>query len=276
MEEAVKALKNFKVHGLALALTVVCEFMGTKIFKLPIGSVAFFPMLYALVLGFVIGLPKLKILSAEDQMDSAYLLNLSVLLLIARYGTLVGPNFFKIINSGLALVLQEFGNIGTAVFAVPIAVFLGLGREAVGAGHSLGREGNIALISELYGIDSPEGRGVMGVYICGTVFGSIFFGVMTSIIASWNLFSVESLAMAAGTGSASMATATIGALQALYPEKAEIIAAYGAASNMLTSLDGLYMSLFVSIPVSNWLYKKFYKIRHGILPRDVAAERSGS
>lgn len=116
----------------------------------------------------------------------------------------------------------------------------------------------------------------MGVYICGTVFGSIFFGVMTSIIASWNLFSVESLAMAAGTGSASMATATIGALQALYPEKAEIIAAYGAASNMLTSLDGLYMSLFVSIPVSNWLYKKFYKIRHGILPRDVAAERSGS
>lgn len=131
MEEAVKALKNFKVHGLALALTVVCEFMGTKIFKLPIGSVAFFPMLYALVLGFVIGLPKLKILSAEDQMDSAYLLNLSVLLLIARYGTLVGPNFFKIINSGLALVLQEFGNIGTAVFAVPIAVFLGLGRGAL-------------------------------------------------------------------------------------------------------------------------------------------------
>lgn len=268
MDETLRALKNFKIHGLALALTIVCEFMGTKIFKLPIGSVAFFPMLYALILGFIIGLPKFKILSESDQIDSACLLNISVLLLIARYGTLVGPNFYKIINSGLALVLQEFGNVGTALFAVPIAVFLGLGREAVGAGHSLGREGNIALISELYGISSPEGRGVMGVYICGTVFGSIFFGIMTSVIASWNIFSVESLAMAAGTGSASMATATIGALQALYPEKADIIAAYGAASNMLTSLDGLYMSLFVSLPVSNWLYKKCYKIKYGILPSD--------
>lgn len=263
MDEALKALKNFKVHGLALALTVACEFLGTKVLKLPIGSIAFFPMLYALILGFIIGLPRFKVLSQDDQLDSAYLLNLSVLLLIARYGTLVGPNFYKIINSGLALVLQEFGNIGTAIFAVPLAVFLGLGREAVGAGHSLGREGNIALISELYGINSPEGRGVMGVYICGTVFGSLFFGVMTSIIASWDIFSVESLAMAAGTGSASMATATIGALQTLYPEKAEIIAAYGAASNMLTSLDGLYMSLFVSIPISNWLYKKFIVIKHG-------------
>lgn len=269
MDEAMRALKNFRVHGLALVLTIVCEFMGTKIVKLPVGSVAFFPMLYALILGFIIGLPKLRILTAGDQAESAYLLNISVLLLIARYGTLVGPNFHKIINSGLALVLQEFGNIGTAVLAVPLAVFLGLGRETVGAGHSLGREGNIALISELYGIDSPEGRGVMGVYICGTVFGSIFFGIMTSIVASWGLFSVESLAMAAGTGSASMATATIGALQALYPEKADIIAAYGAASNMLTSLDGLYMSLFISLPLSNWLYKRFYRIKHGVLPVEV-------
>lgn len=272
MDEAVRALKNFKLHGLALVLTIICEFMGTKIVKLPIGSIAFFPMLYALILGFIIGLPKFKILSVDDQSESAYLLNLSVLLLIARYGTLVGPNFYKIINSGLALVLQEFGNVGTALLAVPLAVSLGLGREAVGAGHSLGREGNIALISELYGIDSPEGRGVMGVYICGTVFGSIFFSMMTSIVGSWGILSVESLAMAAGTGSASMATATIGALQALYPEKADIIAAYGAASNMLTSLDGLYMSLFISLPFSNWLYKRFYRIKHGVLPAETTGE----
>ena len=106
----------------------------------------------------------------------------------------------------------------------------------------------------------------MGVYVCGTVFGSIFFGLMTSLVASWNLFSVESLAMAAGTGSASMATATIGALQVLYPAKADIIAAYGAASNMLTSLDGLYMSLFIGLPVSNWLYGKCYRMKYGVYP----------
>ncbi len=266
MEDSLRALKNVKVHALTLLLTIGCEFMGTKFIKLPIGTIAFFPMLYALILGFIIGLPKFRVLELKDQEDASFLINVSVMLLIARYGTLVGPNFYKIIKSGLALVLQEFGNIGTAVFAIPLAVWLGLKREAVGAGHSLGREGNIALISEIYGLSSPEGRGVMGVYICGTVFGSIFFGLMTSLVASWNLFSVESLAMAAGTGSASMATATIGALQALYPAKADIIAAYGAASNMLTSLDGLYMSLFIGLPVSNWLYGKCYRMKYGVYP----------
>lgn len=278
MEDSLRALKNVKIHALALLLTVVCEFFGTKIFKLSFGSIAFFPMLYALILGFFIGLPFLRILTVKEQEDSSFLINISVMLLLARYGTLVGPNFHKILKSGLALVLQEFGNVGTAVLAVPLAVLLGLKREAVGAGHSLGREGNIALISELYGMDSPEGRGVIGVYVCGTVFGSIFFGLMTSIVASWGIFSVESLAMAAGTGSASMATATIGALQALYPQKADIIAAYGAASNMLSGLDGLYMSLFVALPLSNWLYSKFYKIRYGVYPesesRDCKEETS--
>lgn len=266
MEESLRALKNVKVHLLTLLLTVLCEFLGTKIVKMPIGSIAFFPMLYALLLGFVIGLPRFKVLKLQDQEDASFLINISVMLLIARYGTLVGPNFFKIINSGLALILQELGNLGTAVCAIPIAVWLGLKREAIGAGHSIGREGNIALISEIYGLSSPEGRGIMGVYICGTVFGSIFFGLMASLVASWNVLSVESLAMAAGTGSASMATATIGALQALHPDKAELIAAYGAASNMLTSLDGLYMSLFLSLPLSNWLYKKVYRIKYGVYP----------
>ena len=268
MEDSLRALKNVKVHILTLLLTILCEFLGTKIIKLPIGSIAFFPMLYALLLGFVIGLPHFKLLQVKDQEDSSFLINISVMLLMARYGTLVGPNFFKVLNSGLALVLQEFGNLGTAICAVPIAVWLGLKRESIGAGHSLGREGNIALISEIYGLSSPEGRGVMGVYICGTVFGSIFFGIMTSLIASWDILSVESLAMAAGTGSASMATATIGALQTLYPAKAEIIAAYGAASNMLTSLDGLYMSLFMALPMSTWLYNKCYRIKYGAYPEE--------
>jgi hypothetical protein len=266
MEDSLRALKNIKVHIFTLILTIVCELLGTKIVKLPIGSIAFFPMLYALLLGFVIGLPQLKILKLSDQEDSAYLIGISVMLLLARYGTLVGPNFYKILDSGLALVLQEFGNLGTAICAIPIAVWLGLKREAVGAGHSIGREGNLALISDIYGINSPEGRGVMSVYICGTVFGSIFFGLIASLIASLGIFSVESQAMAAGTGSASMMTATVGALQALYPEKTDIIAAYGAASNMLTSLDGLYMSLFLGLPISNWLYNVCYRIKYGVKP----------
>jgi hypothetical protein len=268
MEESLRALKSVKVHVLALILTIVCEWFGTFVYRLPVGSVAFFPMLYALFLGFIIGLPQFKILSLAEQESSAYLINISVMLLLARYGTLVGPNFFKIIDSGVALVMQEFGNLGTVFLGIPIAVWLGLKREAVGGGFSNAREGSLALISEVYGLDSPEGRGVMGVYICGTVFGSIFYGLMASIVASLGVFSVEAQAMAAGTGSASMMTATVGALQAFYPEKGEIIAAYGAASNMLTSLDGLYMSIFMGLPVSNWLYKVCYRVKYGASPEN--------
>jgi len=264
MEESLRALKNVKVHVFTLILTIVCEFLGTKIIPMPIGSLVFFPMLYALILGFIVGLPAFNLLKLSDQEDSSYLVNISVMLLIARYGTLVGPNFYRILDSGLALILQEFGNLGTIFCAIPLAVWLGLKRESVGAGHSIGREGNLALISEIYGLNSPEGRGIMGVYICGTVFGSIFFGLMASIVASWDIFSVEALAMAAGTGSASMMTATVGALQALYPDKRDIILAYGAASNMLTSLDGLYMSLFMALPISNWLYRVCYRMKYGV------------
>ncbi|MDR3230057.1 MAG: DUF3100 domain-containing protein [Synergistaceae bacterium] len=263
MEDSLQALKSVKVHVLTLILTILCEFLGTKIIPLPVGAIVFFPMLYALLLGFVIGLPRLRILKLAEQEEASYLINISVMLLIARYGTLVGPNFFKIIDSGLALILQEFGNLGTAFCAIPVAVWLGLKRETVGACFSNARENSLALISEVYGLNSPEGRGIMGVYICGTVFGSIFYGLMASIIASLGIFSVESQAMAAGTGSASMMTATIGALQALYPEKGEIIAAYGAASNMLTSLDGLYMSLFIGLPMSNWLYRVCCRVKYG-------------
>jgi len=266
MQESLRALKNFKVHFLALVLTIVCEYVGRTVIPLPIGSLVFFPMLYALILGFIIGLPVFKILKLSDLQDSSYLVNISVMLLIARYGTLVGPNFYGILNSGLALILQEFGNLGTAVFAIPIAVMLGLKREAIGGGHSLGREPNLALISEIYGLNSPEGRGIMGVYVCGTVFGSIFFSLMASIVGSWGVFSPEAMAMAAGSGSASMLTAAIGPLQDLYPQKKDIILALGAASNMLTSLDGLYMSLFMALPMSRWLYKVSYRVKYGVEP----------
>ncbi|MDR1885600.1 MAG: DUF3100 domain-containing protein [Synergistaceae bacterium] len=266
MGDSLRALKNFKVHVLALVLTVLCETLGGRVIALPVGSIAFFPMLYALVLGFVIGLPRLRVLGRVDREDSGLLIDMAVMLLLARCGTLVGPGFYKIIGSGPALILQELGGIGTAICAVPIAVWLGLRREAIGAGHSVAREGNVGLISELYGLSSPEGRGVMGVYVLGAVFGSVIIGLLASAIASWGLMSVESLAMASGVGSVGMAAASVGALQALFPDKAEIIGAYGSAGSMLTGLVGLYASLFLVLPVSERIYGFCCGIRYGKKP----------
>lgn len=140
-----------------------------------------------------------------------------------RSESTAGPTFFKILNSGLALILQEFGNVGTAFLAIPVGVALGLKREVIGGAHSISRDTNLALVSEIYGMDSPEGRGVLGVYLYGSLFGTIIVGILTSVVASWGLFSVEALSMATGVGSTGFTAAGTASLINLYPDKEQVI-----------------------------------------------------
>ena len=65
-----------------------------------------------------------------------------------------------------------------------------------------------------------------------------------------------------------MMTAAVGSLSAMYPQMADSIAAFGAASNMLSGLDGLYMSIWMGLPMTEWLYKRMYKIKYGVLPEN--------
>ena len=50
--------------------------------------------------------------------------------------------------------------------------------------------------------------------------------------------------MACGTGSASMLSASLAAVVEAYPDMEAEITAYAATSNMLSSVDGLYMESF--------------------------------
>lgn len=259
-------MKNWKVHGIVLILVVIAEIIGTIKYKVGPGTIVLLPMLYALIIGILLAPKFLKVVNDKDMKDAGSLITVTLMLLMARYGTLIGPTLPKIIQSGPALILQELGNLGTIFLGLPLAVFLGLKREAIGAAHSIAREPNVALIGDVYGLEGPEGRGVMGVYICGTVFGTIFFGLMAGFAAALLPLHPYSLAMAAGVGSASMMTAAVGSLSAMYPNMAEMIQAYGAASNMLSGLDGLYLSLWVALPLTEWLYKKMYTLKYGQMP----------
>jgi len=260
-------MKNWKIHGIALILVIIAELIGIIKFKVGPGTIVLLPMLYALIFGILLSPKFLKVVNMKDMTDANSLITVTLMLLMARYGTLIGPSLPKIIQSGPALILQELGNLGTLVFGIPIAVLLGLKREAIGAAHSVAREPNVALIGDVYGLDSAEGQGVMGVYICGTVFGTIFFGLLASFAAAYLPFHPYALAMAAGVGSASMMTAAVGSLSAMYPDMANMLQAYGAASNMLSGLDGLYMSLWIALPASEWHYKKMHMIKYGQAPQ---------
>ncbi len=243
---------DWRLHGIVFILTVVTERIGTHRIPLGPGVIVLFPMLYAMILGLVLYLGKFV---KKEQADAAEpMIVLAIAYLIAKIGVLIGPSMPKIIAAGPALILQEFGNLGTILLGLPLALALGFGREAIGMTHSVGREPNVGLIVDTYGFNSPEGRGVMAVYIVGTVFGAVFMGLMAGFLSTILPLHPLSYAMATGIGSGSMMTAASSSLAHVFPELKDDIVAFAGASNLLTTATGLYMSIFIGLPLANKLY----------------------
>ncbi len=139
---------------------------------------------------------------------------------------------------------------------MPVALALGIKREAIGATFSVGREPGVAIIAERYGMNSAEGRGVLAEYVTGSVIGAAFMAVFASMIAQTGLFTPTALGMAAGIGSGSMTAAAVGAISTHFPASKDQIAALAAASNLITTVIGTYILVVFSLPVSNWLYAR--------------------
>jgi len=257
----------FKLYSVVMVIVIISEIIGIKTFNLGPGQVVLLPMLFAVIIGILITpdilgkhISFLKNLISDDVMEiSGTMVMIALLPLGVRYGTLVGPNIVKIIEAGPALLLQELGNLGTIFFSLPVALLLGMKREAVGATTSISREPTLGVIGERYGIESAEGTGVLGTYLTGTVFGTIFFGILGSFSVATGLHPYA-LAMATGMGSGSMMAAGSGSLAEAVPEMADTILAYAATSNMLTGVTGLYLVVFVALPLTNYLYDKLEPI----------------
>lgn len=252
-----------KLYLVAFLIVVVSEIIGIK--KIPVGpgQIVLLPMLYAVIIGLIItpdilgkSIKSLKTVISDDVMELAgTLVMLALLPLGVKYGTLVGPNIVKVVQAGPAFLLQELGNVATVFIGLPVALLLGLKREAIGATVSICREPTLGVIGEKYGINSPEGTGVLGTYMMGTVFGTIFFGLLGSFAVGTGIHPYA-LAMASGMGSGSMMTAASSSLAETVPAMKDTILAYAATSNMLTGVTGLYSVVFISLPLSNWLYAK--------------------
>ncbi|HHV08274.1 MAG TPA: DUF3100 domain-containing protein [Firmicutes bacterium] len=221
-----------------------------------IGTIMILPFLHCLWMGYLVGPKILKLVDNVDMEKASPLIIVSVWFLMARYGTLIGPTLATILGSSLALIAQEIGQLGAVFIALPVAMMLGLRREAIGCTNSVGRETNLGLIGDLYGMDSPEGLGAIGAYVTGTVFGTILFSILGNVFGTFTNFHPISLAMAAGTGSASMMTAASSTLSTFYPDLKSEILAFAAASNLLTGATGLYKQWLLQIPMTEAMYKK--------------------
>ncbi len=256
-----------KLFLAALVIVVIAEAIGNVSIPMGAGKIVLLPLLWALLLGGALGLaaPRLPAplrLTATHQSAAAAYLQPALLIFIAKLGLLVGGSLPKILASGWALAFQEFGHFfGTMVFGLPVALLLGIKREAIGATFSVGREPSLAIIGERYGMDSPEGRGVLAEYLTGTVFGAVFIAILAGLLASLHIFNPLALAMGAGVGSGSMMAAASGAIAAQQtPEMAKEVATFAAASNLVTTTIGTYFTLFLSLPFTIWAYGKLEPI----------------
>ena len=261
-----KHLFDWKLHLLVIVVSLIAERIGIIKIPIGIGTLVLLPLLYAFIFAILLNpnvIPSMKAVISKDRAKFAsYAVLLSIMPFIAKFGVGVGPKVEEIIAAGPALLLQELGNVATALIALPVAVLVfGMGREAIGATHSIAREPNIALIADKYGLQSAEGMGVMGVYVMGTLFGAIYFSLMAGIIASMDIMDIRALAMACGIGSGSMMGACSAALAETVPAQEETITAFAATSNLLTYATGLFVSLFVALPVTEFLYKVTSKFK---------------
>lgn len=220
------------------------------------------PMLYAVIIGVLVTpdilgnviKPLGNVLNHEVIKVTGNVVMISLLPLGVKYGTLVGPNVAEVIKAGPALVLQELGNLGSVLIAMPLAVLLGMRRESIGACSSISREPSLGVIGEKYGINSPEGTGVLGTYIVGSVIGTVFFGIISPIGLHFGLHPL-SLAVACGLGSGSMMAAASASLANAVPQMSGQILAFAATSNMLAAVTGMYSLIFLALPLSNFIYK---------------------
>jgi len=251
-----------KLYFFAALIMSLAELIGSATFNVGPGKVVLLPMIWALLIGATLGLLKERLpgplrIETSLQFNAALILQPALLLFVAKLGLLVGASLPKIAASGWALVFQEFGHfVGTILIGLPLALMLGIKREAIGATFSVGREPSLAIIGEKYGMDSPEGRGVLAEYLTGTVFGAVFIAILAGFLTSLNLFQPIALAMGAGVGSGSMMAAAAGAIAAQQtPEIAKEVMTFAAASNLITTTIGTYFTLFISLPLAVWGYR---------------------
>jgi hypothetical protein len=247
----------------AFFAVLVSELIGIVNIPLGIGKITLLPMLWALLIGAMWSLASHRLpaplqIGPAMQHRAAVTVQVGVLIFIAKLGLLVGASVPKLATAGWALIFQELGHFfGTMALGLPLALLLGIKREAIGATFSIGREPSLAIIAEKYGMQSPEGRGVLAEYITGTILGAIFIALLASFATSLGVFNPLALAMGAGVGSGSMMAAASGAIAALQtPEVAKDVLAFAAASNLMTTIVGIYFTLYVSLPFTAWAYEK--------------------
>ena len=247
---------EYKLHIVVFFLVIIAELIGTrKIYLTKNIIIVLMPLLYAMVLG--LGLFLFKPFKFIQNHESKVAENLMILFMVPILAKLAisGGQCLNSLSFAPALVLQQFGHLGSILLALPLALLLGFKREAIGMTSSICREPDIGIIIDRYGFRSPETRGVLTVYVIGTIIGTVFISLITSLATALPLHPYA-LAMASGIGSASMNAAALSPLLSIYPSSiSDDILAFSGLSNLLSFCFGVYIVVFIALPLTEKLYR---------------------
>ncbi|MEK5330642.1 DUF3100 domain-containing protein [Lysinibacillus sp. FSL W8-0992] len=246
--------QNYRLYLGALVIVIIAELIGVKKFQVGSALIVIYPMLFAIVISVLLGPDIFRFFKEKASTKASSLVLVAITPFMAKIGVLAGSNLPKLVDVGPALAFQELGHVGTIFLALPIALLLGIKKEAIGATSSTCRDKDYGLICHLYGANSPEARGALSIYIIGFIIGTIYIGFLASIVASTNIFHPLALAMACGIGSGVMMAAASSTLATIYPEYSDQIIMLAGASDTLAAIIGIYFTLFISLPLTRKLY----------------------
>ncbi|PSV43360.1 DUF3100 domain-containing protein [Photobacterium indicum] len=264
MTKKLDLMPVIKTTLIVMAVIFVSQVLiGKQVISFGSVSIPILPMLFAVMIGMAISLVVVrdkiklwgKVFTEKEESFASNMVGFSLLILGTQYAGMIIPNIDNILEAGVPLIFQELGNLLPIFIAIPLAVKFGLGREAIGACSSISREPSIAVVQGKYGTGTPEYIGVLAIYLCGSVIGTLWFSVLGSL---GSLTGLHPLALAAGSGvgSGSMLSAASGALvSTLSPDMAAQALSIAAASNLLSSVIGALSLTFIGLPLAEFMYK---------------------
>ena len=248
--------REYNLTIVVLVLVVISMSIGVIEIKIT-DTISFLllPLIYSLIMGLALYLLKpFKYIDDEQAKVAEGVMVLLIGVLISKLAISSGQSISAIFNVGPALIFQLLGDLGTLI-ALPVALLLGFRREVIGMASSICREPNLGVIIDRYGFGSPEARGVLAIFVIGSIIGTPYISFLSSICVSLIPLHPYAYAMASGIGSASMNAAALVPLVHTYPAMATQLEAFAGCSNILSFCLGIYMCMFVSLPIAERLYK---------------------
>ena len=247
--------KEYNLNFVVLILVIISMSIGVIEIKIT-DTISFLllPLIYSLVMGLILYLAKpFKYIDDEQAKVAEGVMVLLIGVLISKLAISSGQSIGIIFQVGPALILQLLGDLGTLI-ALPVALLLGFRREVIGMTSSICREPNLGIIIDKYGFKSPEARGVLAIFVIGSIIGTPFISFLSSMCVSLIPYHPYAFAMASGIGSASMNAAALVPLVHMHPAMATQLEAFAGCSNILSFCLGIYMCMFVSLPIAEKLY----------------------